>query len=124
MYVFAALCICLVATGVIENLLHQRRLGRIPVRIHVNGTRGKSSTTRLIAAGLRAGGLRVIAKTTGAAARLITEDGSELPIARSSGRANISEQMRIIRLAAQRRADAVIHHEVVHGVRAGEPVGD
>lgn len=108
MYVFAVLCICLLGAGVVENFLHQRRLWLIPVRVHVNGTRGKSTTTRLIAAGLRAGGLRVIAKTTGTAARLIMEDGSELPIARRSGRANISEQMRIVRLAARRRVDVVV----------------
>ena len=101
MYMFAALCVCLLGAGVVENLLHQRCLKRIPVRVHVNGTRGKSTTTRLIAAGLRAGGLRVIAKTTGTAARLIMEDESELPVARRNGRANISEQMRIIRLAAR-----------------------
>lgn len=108
MYQFAVLCICLLCAGVVENLLHQRRLTQIPVRVHVNGTRGKSTTTRLIAAGLRAGGLRVIAKTTGTAARLIMEDGSELPVDRRGGRANISEQMRIVGLAAQRRADAVV----------------
>jgi len=108
MYMFAALCVCLLGAGVVENLLHQRCLKRIPVRVHVNGTRGKSTTTRLIAAGLRAGGLRVIAKTTGTAARLIMEDGSELPVARRSGRANISEQMRIVRLAARQEADAVV----------------
>ncbi len=108
MYVFAGICICLLGAGVIESLLHQRCIARVPVRVHVNGTRGKSSTTRLIAAGLRAGGLRVVAKTTGTAARLIMEDGSELPLARRGGRANTSEQMRVVRLAARRGAEAVV----------------
>ena len=108
MYVFAGICICLLGAGVAENLLHRRCIARVPMRVHVNGTRGKSSTTRLIAAGLRAGGIRVIAKTTGTAARLIMEDGSEFPVARRSGRANISEQMRVVRLAARRGADAVV----------------
>jgi hypothetical protein len=36
----------------------------IPVRIHVNGIRGKSSVTRLIAAALREAGIRTVAKTT------------------------------------------------------------
>ena len=31
----------------------RRDLSRIPIRIHVNGTRGKSSVTRLIAGALR-----------------------------------------------------------------------
>ena len=43
------------ALGVWESYWHQRRLASIPIRIHVNGTRGKSGVTRLIAAGLRRG---------------------------------------------------------------------
>jgi len=38
--------------GIIEHINHQKRVDSIPIRIHVNGTRGKSTTTRLIAAGL------------------------------------------------------------------------
>ena len=49
----------LAALGVAEGIRHRRQLARIPKRIHVNGTRGKSSVTRLIAAGLRAAGLRL-----------------------------------------------------------------
>ena len=33
--------------------------------VHVNGTRGKSTVSRLIEAGLREGGMRVFCKTTG-----------------------------------------------------------
>ncbi|MCK5258708.1 MAG: hypothetical protein KAJ69_04240, partial [Thermoplasmatales archaeon] len=55
----------------IEKLNHQKRLKSIPIRIWVNGSRGKSSVTRLIAAGLRTDGKRVIAKTTGTSARFI-----------------------------------------------------
>ena len=91
----------------LEACLHERRLRRIPIRIHVNGTRGKSTTTRLIAAGLRAGGHRVIAKTTGTLPRIILEDGSEIPV-RRRGRATIREQMATIALAARRQADAVV----------------
>ena len=57
----------------------QRNRSRVPVRVHVGGTRGKSTTTRLVAAGLRAGGMRVVAKTTGSAPRLILPDGTEEP---------------------------------------------
>ena len=48
--------------------------------MHVNGSRGKSSVARLIAAGLRGGGLRVVAKTTGSAAAFVHVDGSETPV--------------------------------------------
>ncbi|MEO0108498.1 MAG: poly-gamma-glutamate synthase PgsB [candidate division WOR-3 bacterium] len=96
-----------VAYGLIEYRLHQRRLARIPVRVLVNGTRGKSSVTRLIAAGLRAGGRRVIAKTTGTSPRFIMADDQEVPI-RRLGKANIIENLRIVRQALQYRPDAIV----------------
>ena len=80
---------------------------QIPIIIHINGTRGKSSVTRLIAAGLRAGGKKVLAKTTGSAPRLIFEDGSEIPIIRYFG-ANIKEQLKIIKYAAKRKIDILV----------------
>jgi len=89
------LWLVLLGLGLLEALRHRRVLRRIPVRIHVNGTRGKTSVTRLIAAGLRAGGKRVCAKTTGSSAALVDPDGREFPLYRPSG-ANIIEQMRIM----------------------------
>jgi len=74
-----------VAGGLGEGLTHRRRLRRIPIRIHVNGTRGKSSVSRLIAAGLRAGGIRTCCKTTGTLPRMILPDGSEYPVFRPAG---------------------------------------
>lgn len=91
----------------VAAILHRVWLKRIPIRIHVAGTRGKSSVTRLVAAGLRAGGHRVVAKTTGTEPKLIRPDGSEVPI-RRWGAASIREQSRFIRVAAQERADALV----------------
>jgi poly-gamma-glutamate synthase PgsB/CapB len=73
----------------------------------VNGTRGKSSVTRLIAAGLRAGGIRTAAKTTGSAARYIHPDGSEEPVSRP-GPPNIREQLGIVRRARREGAHALV----------------
>ena len=84
-----------------------RNVGRIPVRIHVNGTRGKSSVTRLIAGGLRASGRRVFAKTTGTMARMIHPDGNEVDVYRV-GRPNIIEQTRIVRRALEQRAEIFV----------------
>ncbi|MFW5920322.1 MAG: poly-gamma-glutamate synthase PgsB [Polyangiales bacterium] len=95
------------ALGLLEAWIHTRRLRRIPVRIHVNGTRGKSSVTRLIAAGLRGGGMVTCAKTTGATASMIFPDGSEYAIFRPLG-ANIIEQLRVVRSAAEQGADALV----------------
>ncbi len=50
---------------------HQKRIDQLNVRIHVNGIRGKSSVTRLVAGVLREGGFVTVAKTTGSAARVI-----------------------------------------------------
>lgn len=93
--------------GAWEGSAHRRRLSRIPIRIHVNGTRGKSSVTRLLAAGLRAGGLRTVAKTTGTLPRLIMPDGSERPIERR-GRANVIEQLGVVRRAVDAEAEALV----------------
>lgn len=90
-----------------ENNRHRRNLERIPLRIHVNGTRGKSSVTRLIAAGLRAGGIRTIAKTTGSAAMLLLPDGGEQSLKRK-GPANIRETIGFIQQAVQWEAQAVV----------------
>lgn len=95
------------ALGAAERYQHARALRRIKTRIHVNGTRGKSSVTRLIAAGLRAGGVRTCAKTTGTLARMIMPNGSEYPVYRPS-RANVIEQLRIVRTAAELEAEALV----------------
>jgi len=47
--VLGSLTAATIIGGFIESRLHRQRLARIPHRIHVNGTRGKSSVARLIA---------------------------------------------------------------------------
>ena len=93
--------------GWIESRAHREHLARIPIRIHVNGTRGKSGVTRLIAAGLRAGGMHTFAKTTGTLARAIFPDGTEYPVFRPA-RANVIEQLRVARVAARQNVDALV----------------
>ncbi|MCL2102556.1 MAG: poly-gamma-glutamate synthase PgsB, partial [Syntrophorhabdaceae bacterium] len=102
----ALLCVIL-AYLVAERICHERRLARIPIRIHVNGIRGKSSVTRLIAAALRRSGIRTLAKTTGSLPKLVLPDGSEQTILRRSP-ANILEQMKIVKLADKMNARAIV----------------
>lgn len=97
----------LVLLGYVEFRSHVRNLDSFDFRIHVNGTRGKSSVTRLISAGLRAADLRTCAKTTGTMARMIMPDGAEFSIYRPT-RANIIEQVRIVRAAAGLKARALV----------------
>ena len=101
------LLVVLATWGILQERRHQKRLASIPVRVHVNGTRGKSSMTRLIAAGLRAGGMRTIAKTTGTMPRFIYHDGTEVPVARA-GKANVIEQVRIVRRASELQAQVLV----------------
>lgn len=97
----------LLIAGAVELWAHKRKIKQIPYRVHVNGTRGKSSVTRLISAALRAGGKRVFAKTTGTLPQMIFPDGSELPVYRAS-KANIIEQLRIFRVAAENEAEVLV----------------
>jgi len=97
----------LIGLGLVESHFHRLSLAQLPIRIHVNGSRGKSSVTRLIAAGLRAGGLKTLAKTTGTAPRIIDEKGKDRIIHRLRD-ASIGEQVRLLRNFAKKKPDAVV----------------
>jgi poly-gamma-glutamate synthase PgsB/CapB len=105
---YAVGCLLLLVAGIVEQRNHYRNLMAIPARIVVNGIRGKSSITRLCAGALRGGGLRTVAKTTGTAARFIVPDGTEEPIHRKFGLANVVEQIAVVRRAAAWRPDALV----------------
>ena len=86
---------------------HERNLAAYKVRLHVNGIRGKSTVTRLIAGLLREAGYRTVAKTTGSAAVTIDFDGQDVPIQRR-GAANVKEQQDIIASWAPLGAEAMV----------------
>ena len=75
--------------------------------VHVNGTRGKSTVTRLIDAGLRAGGFQTVCKSTGTLPFLFHTDGTEEELHRR-GPANIREQLELLHLAAKEKADVLV----------------
>ncbi|MEM9024852.1 MAG: poly-gamma-glutamate synthase PgsB, partial [Bacteroidota bacterium] len=97
----------LIVFGLYEYAVHQKHLSKIPIRIHVNGTRGKSSVTRLIGAGLRAGGFNTITKVTGTFPRMILGDGTEVAVHRKE-KANILEQLNIVKYCANQGADVLL----------------
>jgi gamma-polyglutamate synthase len=101
------LLVIVTALGFWEMQRHTRHRRRIPVRIHVNGSRGKSSVARLITAGLKTGGIPVVGKTTGSAAAVINTDGSETPVVRRGG-PNIKEQLGVFRRAARQNPQALV----------------
>lgn len=86
---------------------HVRRIDQLEVRVHVNGTRGKSSVTRLMAGVLREGGFVTVAKTTGSAARVIDPKGEEIAI-RRRGAATINEQVEVVRDYVSPDVDALV----------------
>ncbi len=105
--VLGFLVVILCVAGLFEYQFHLKSLSGIPLRIHVNGTRGKSSVTRLIAAGLREGGLKTFAKTTGTAPRVIDSDGKDRIIHRLR-LPSIGEQVRLLNYFSKQNPDAVV----------------
>jgi poly-gamma-glutamate synthase PgsB/CapB len=108
--VLTPLLVCLIvllALGAAERLARDRALRAVPIRIHINGTRAKSTVTRLIWSALAESGVPSIAKTTGTAARLLLPDRREIPVARR-GPANVREQFALVRLARRTGARAAV----------------
>ena len=105
--VLGILIVLLISLGIIEFQIHLQSLNTIPLRIHVNGTRGKSSVTRLIAAGLRAAGIKTYAKVTGTSPRVIDEKGIDRIIHRLR-LPSIGEQVRLMRFFAKEQPEAVV----------------
>jgi poly-gamma-glutamate synthase PgsB/CapB len=93
--------------GLREQRRHFERIQKIPIRIHVNGIRGKSTVSRMIGSALREAGHRTLTKTTGKAARIIDADGNESPIIRTVA-PNIREQKKVVELAVKDGADALV----------------
>ena len=109
MTVFAlgTLIFVLIIVGIWEYQLHKAVLSKLPNRIHVNGSRGKSSVVRLIAAGLRAGGFRTLAKVTGTSPRVIDLDGYDRIIHRLRS-PSIGEQLRLLRNFSNQKPDYIV----------------
>lgn len=95
--------------GFWEKRRNERYIRSIPIRVNVNGIRGKSTATRLITAILQEAGYKTIGKTTGTAARMIFWDtDEEMEIKRRPMGVSICEQLRVIRKAASLGAEALV----------------
>ena len=104
--------ICILAAGFFAFLIWEARRAKkdrakLSHVIYVNGTRGKSTVTRMIAAGLTAGGHKVLCKTTGTLPIAIHPDGREEEIIRRAP-ANIKEQLKYLHIAAEEGADMLV----------------
>ncbi|MDZ5782226.1 poly-gamma-glutamate synthase PgsB [Marinococcus luteus] len=101
-------CIAIAAVGIFELRRHQKRVEQIPLRVNVNGVRGKSTVTRLITGMLSEADYKVVGKTTGTQARTIYWDRTEKPIERSLEGPNIREQKEILKHASSLEANAFV----------------
>ncbi len=90
-----------------EAVSHRARMNGLEHRIHVNGIRGKSTVTRIIAGMLREAGIVTIAKSTGTAAAVINTEGVDEPIHRK-GPATILEQIEIAKRYVTDGVDALV----------------
>jgi poly-gamma-glutamate synthase PgsB/CapB len=91
----------------LERRDYERRLSKLKIRIYVNGIRGKSTVTRLIAGVLREAGIQTLAKTTGSAAMVILPNGDEIPIERRSS-ATIMELFNIAKQYLEEDTEAIV----------------
>ena len=112
---------------------YTRRLPRFddtPIRMHVVGdSNRRGHVTRLIAAGLRAGNVTTVAKTNAGCPSLILPDGQTDVLKRTAwqsrprrthARMRMVEQAQAMRVARQRRADALVLESLGDSVRGCE----
>lgn len=107
--IIAPFIFLLVAVGFLEKRRHQKNINAIPIRININGIRGKSTVTRLITGIVHEAGHKTVGKTTGTQARMLYWfDNKEEPIQRRVEGANIREQKVVIEKAVKLKADALV----------------
>jgi len=91
----------------LEKILVRKWRKALTCCICVTGTRGKSGVARLIGAGLRQAGFRVVVKTTGSKAAVIDPMGIEHQIPRYAP-PSVAEQRRVLKLAALWNAEILV----------------
>lgn len=90
-----------------ESITLRRARAKLSHVVHVNGTRGKSTLTRLIYAGLRGGDLAVFCKTTGTTPQTIDPQGNSAPV-RRRGMPNLKEQIATVKQAVAHNATILV----------------
>jgi len=107
--IVSLLFLLLVFIGVKEQRKNDKNVKKIPLRVNVNGIRGKSTATRLISSVLTEAGYKNIGKTTGTAPRFISGyDQREREIIRQPKGVSIAEQIGVIELAAKMKVDSLV----------------
>lgn len=92
----------LIFMGIVEKKRNKENIKKIPIRININGIRGKSTITRLTTAILAEAGYETVGKTTGSAPRIIhNHEQEEIEIERDYRGVNIIEQVEVIDYAVK-----------------------
>lgn len=108
MWFVLVLFIAILILGVVEDSMLKKRMKSIPVRILVNGTRGKSSVARMLVAALNGCGIRTFGKTTGSIARFILPDLSEEDVPRKKGTRIVREHDLLFKKAVENECQAIV----------------
>lgn len=107
MIIVFILFLCLLLYGTVEYRCHRNNIEKVPLRILVNGTRGKTTVTRIIAYCLQSSGIKTVARTSGSSLEIIHSDGSVEKIKRKRT-PNIIEMISFFRLARKENAESVV----------------
>lgn len=106
--VYALILIFILFTFLIrEAYLTRKGRESIKIKVHISGTRGKSSITKYITTALQSSGKVCVGKVTGEIPTLILPDGKTKAVKRN-GPARITEQFKIIRKASKTGVDALV----------------
>jgi len=106
-YFYIIILIVFVTVFFLEAIFLKRTLKKIPIRILVNGTRGKSTTVRLLYESFRLNEKTVYAKTTGDSPEVLYPDGTVKILKRFSP-PSIIENLRILSRATRQQPDVFI----------------
>ena len=101
------LSLLLLIAGVIEKSAHLSRVRKIPIRIHVNGTRGKSLLTRLLTTLFTEEELRTASKVTGETPAVFYPSRGWQPWYRL-GVPRIREQIHFMKKAEKQGVEAIV----------------
>jgi gamma-polyglutamate synthase len=91
---------------IFEKLYIQRCVNDLPLRIHVNGTRGKSTVAQYIGAGMLGARMDVLTKITGIIPTYFYNGAGH--IIHRTGYPRVHEQIRLIRLASKLKVKGVV----------------
>jgi poly-gamma-glutamate synthase PgsB/CapB len=106
MVIISVILILLFCLLIIEKRMIQKSIRYMSLRVHVNGTRGKSSVTEYVAAGILSSRPEVMAKITGIIPCEI-HNGVKKIIDRN-GVARLQEQIDILRLAFRKKVKTMV----------------